>query len=506
MRWTRAIVWLALVVPCSLRAENPTEPYLRSMASAFLASHSHDFFIESELRLPLLQLEPATAYFHYRESTPFLQERYGTQAETLYRQHDLQVDFRLNDDLRLISLAGYRSTNLEDQPGSLSAVVLGGGIGSPLRADGGTFHWSVLTGSYIARHDLGANWWTDLHGAWRVYEFLQDRHLGSRFTASVDLLGDAESVNDDGRFHALYRFGPSLQLQTANGNRCAFQLLWYHNDGNPFFGSNENGLLLALEVNSSLTTNYIFHATDRRQPGWFPLVWGAYDIGAGASRLINRFEINTEAVDFLIGQQPIIVGIWYESRQEYRSGDYNNAAYSVTVGLQTPLPLSSPLPPEQPLVAAVDFLHRSDHSLNPSADRVPPGALLEHGNHNLLPRLRLQSRGWDLPYRNPDGYRAQTAWLHQLDWRITGGWDWLDNRERGRLAGQLGLNWDIATVEGNIVYLRGLVSAGNETPDWLAEFGVRRLQGRLFTRFERYGIKPDLARGDAFIVGVGVNL
>lgn len=496
----------AVATAAPVWAEDPAEPYVRALAATFLAGHHHDFFVESELRVPVLTLSPATTYFHYRESTPFLHATTGAQAETLYRQHDLQVDFRLNDDLRLISLAGYRSSDREDAPGNVSAVALGGGIGSPLRADGGKLHWSALAGGYTAQRNLAAGWWTDARGAWRVYEFYRDRYMGTEFTASVDLLAEMEAVNDDARFHALYRFGPSLQLLTATGNRCAFQLLWFHNDGNPFFGGNENGLLLGLEINSSLTTNYVFHARDRRQGGWFPLVWGAYDIGAGLSRLVNRFEINSELFDFPLRDQPATIGVWYESRQEYRAGDFDNIAYSVALGVQTPLPWTSPLPPDQPLVVGVDYLHRSDHALNPGADRVPPGTVLDHGNHNLLPRLRLQTRGWDLPYRDPDIYRVRTAWLHHLDWRVTAGFDVLDNRSRGRFAGQWGLNWDIATLEGHVVYARGLVSAGNETPDWLLECGLRRREGKLFTRFERYGIRSELAHGDALLIGVGVNL
>ena len=125
---------------------------------------------------------------------------------------------------------------------------------------------------------------------------------------------------------------------------------------------------------------------------------------------------------------------------------------------------------------------------------------MKNGSHNLLPRLRLQTRGWDLPYRDAEMYRRVTEWLNTFDWRVTAGYTINDsNRNRNRLCGQLGLNWDIATIEGCVVYALGQISAGNETPDWLAEFGVRRPLGHVFTRFERYGMKHDLATGDTLV-------
>ena len=57
-----------------------------------------------------------------------------------------------------------------------------------------------------------------------------------------------------------------------------------------------------------------------------------------------------------------------------------------------------------------------------------------------------------------------------------------------------------------MIYARGLASIGNETPDWLGEVGVRRRLGKLFFRYERYGLESDLARGDTAVVGVGFHL
>jgi hypothetical protein len=490
----------------TVRGEDPSAPMIRSFAGAFLGSHAHDFFVESELRLPIVQVAPFGLYYDYRESTPFLRELGGVHAEVLYRRQWLEGNFKLNDQLRLIAVGGYLSSYAVDTPGLMSAYALGGGIGSPAASDGGPLIWHVLAGGYASRRDLQADWWTDVYASWRMMEFARDRYLDSDFTASLRLIADVESVNDGADFNAFYKIGIALQLLTANANRCAVQLLWYHNDSNPFFGEQENGFLLGLDVNSSLASNYTFQARRERQRGLFPLIWGAYDVGAATSRRISRFEMNAELIDVEIAQHPFTGIVWYESRQEYRNGDFENIAYSVTLGIQTPIGLESIASHGDPLIAGFDFLHRSDHALNPDADRVAPGQLLDNGSHNLLPRLRLQTLGWDLPYRDPALYERRTEWLNIFDWRVTAGIDVNDDRKRGKFASQLGLNWDMATLEGYVVYLHGLISTGNETPDWLGEFGVRRPVGKLFTRYESYGIKSDIARGNTWVIGLGVNL
>jgi hypothetical protein len=501
-------------LPASIAAaDDPVAPSFQSTAGAFVSGGRHDYFVESELRFPFVEVEPAIFSYHYRETTPFFRVAAWLRAEVLYRRNELQADLKLNDSVRLIAVGGYESTGLVDRPGLLSAFALGAGIGSWPASDGERLNWSVLAGKYISQQDTGVDWWSDLHASWRAWEFAAARYGESEFHTSLALSANVESANDDGEFHALYRIGPELQLQTANGNRAAVQFQWYRNDGNRFYGSDENGWLFNFRVDSTLETNHVFNARQERntgwprsERGWLPLIWGAYDVGIGSTRRISRFEMNVEFVDFAIRDQVFTGFVWYESRQEYRIGDFDNIAYSVTLGLQTPIGLESVASHGDPVVLGADFLHRSDHSLNPDATRVPAAGWIDNGNHNLLPRLRLQTAGWDLPYRDPGMYRRATRWLNLFDWRVTAGWDIKDTRDRGKWAGQLGLNWDAATVEGYVVYLRGIGSIGNETPDWLGEFGVRRPAGKVFARYEQYGMRSSLGHGDALVLGIGVNL
>ena len=506
--WLKIIlgVILGILLARSAVAYDSMAPTFQTTAGKFIGGGHNDFLVESELRVPLLQLGPAAFTYYYRETTPFADVNNAPRAQVLYRRNELQADLKLNNCVRLMAVGGYERSDFVDRHGLLSAYAAGGGVGSVRNSDNDRLEWSLVAGSYLSRKGTDVDWWTDAHLTWRWWEFDTDHYRQSEFRPALALSANAESANEDERFHGFYRIGPELQLITANNNRASIQLQWYRNDADPFYSRNENGALLNFRVDSTLQTNYVLHAREERRSGWLPLVWGGYDIGADTARRVSRFQMNVEVVDFAVKEQPVTVALWYESRQEYRPGDFDNIAYSVTASFLTPIGLESIASHGDPLVFGAGFMHRSDHSLNPDAIRVPPGGLLTNGSHNLIPRLLLQTQGWDLPYRDPGMYQRKTEFLNLFDWRVTAGYDVRDTHDRGKLGGQLGLNWDMATIDGYVVYLQGLGSVGNETPDWLGELGVRRPVAKIFTRFERYGMEPQVGRGETFTVGFGVFL
>jgi hypothetical protein len=357
----------------------------------------------------------------------------------------------------------------------------------------------------VDRTHLDSDWWADLHLAWRAYYFDEGQMIETTFRPSLGLAADVESSNEGGRFRAFYRIGPVLEVLSGNGNRARFGARWIANDGNPFLENNYSGLLVSVEVSASLEKDELYDARNYRPIGWLPLVWGQYDVGYGGDRSLQRTEFNAEVHDLILAGHPITALLWYESRQEWRSGDFDNVAYSVSFGPQTRIGLASFLSQGQPLVLGTEYLHRSAHALAPSADRVPPPEVLPHDSINLA-RVRLQTLGWDLPYRDPAIYHPKTEWLNRFDWRVTLGYDFRHSRDRANPAAQFGLNWDAATLQGCVVYARGLVSIGNETPDWLGEVGVRRKAGKLFFRCESYGLESDLARGHLAVAGIGFAL
>jgi hypothetical protein len=501
----RRVLLGLLASASSIFADEP-QPFLRTFAGAFIGGEEHNYFVESALRVPVLPLQPVSVWWDYRESTPFLHDRDGPQAEVLNRQLNGEVDYRVNDQWRLVAVGGYRASYQVDAAGKRSAIALGGGLGSTAQANGARWNWMVTGGALVDRHATPATWWTDARLAWRMWDFVKSDYRESPYTASLSWVGDLQAIGTSESIEPFFRFGPAIQLLTAQGNRAQFQLQWYHNDNNEFMGQDENGFLFGLDVSAELDPARARQATVRRDGGWFPFIWGMYDLGFSSSRRTSRFEMNVEMLDFDLGPQLFTVVVGYESRQEYRTGDYDNIGYSVALGLQTPVGLASPVSQGQPLTAGVDFLHRSDHALNPAAARVPATGFINNGSHNLLPRLRLQTAGWNLPYRNPDRFDRQTDWLHLVDWRLSLGWNSADDRNRGDFAGQLGVNWDLATLEGIVLYMTGQISAGSETPDWMVECGARRPRRRIFARYDDYGMRSEIARGKTLAFGVGVNL
>ena len=484
-------------------AEDQTQPAIDTMIGGFLFSSSHSYVAESRVQVPLLRWEPLSLSYRHYQITPVLKA--GAQTQLLYSRNELEADWTVGEHLRLITLGGYRHTAYEDRAGSLGAYTLGGGLGSAIRPERPRLEWSVVAGGYVAGKRLAGNWWADLHLAWRVYEFAEGQMLETAFRPSLALAADIESSNDGGRFGALYKIGPVLEVLSANANRVRFSARWYANDGNPFLETRESALLVGAEVSSSLDQKALFDARARRPVGWLPLVWGQYDIGHGGDRSLQRTELNAEIHDLLLAEQPITAVLWYESRQELRPGDYDNVSYSVSFGAQTRIGLVSPLSQGQPLVLGTEYLHRSAHALSPDPSRVPPPAVLPHNSINLV-RLRLQTLGWELPYRDPAIYAAKTEWLNNFDWRVTVGYDFHHSRKRANPAAQFGLNWDAATIQGCVIYARGVGSVGNETPDWLGEVGVRRRAWKLFFRCESYGLESELARGTTAVVGIGFHL
>ncbi len=486
------------------RAEDLPPPTFDSMIGGLLPSGHHSYITESHLELPLFHVEPLTISYRYGETTPFLKE--NAQAELLYTRYDLEADLKLCDFAQLIAIGGYRGMQLEDRPGSLSAYAVGAGLGSPWRRERAWLEWSVLVGTYLSRERLNADWWADLHAVWIVHQFSERQVIETTNYPALGLALDIESANEDEAFHARYRIGPVLDIVSANGNQIRFQARWYRTDGDPFYQDRDTGLLLGVEVDALLDKDKLFNAREDRPVGLLPLVWGQYNIGYGDERMVEEFELDAEIHDYMIGDHLLTGVLWYQSRQEQDSDGFDNMSYSVSPGVQTPIGLASPLSQGEPLVLGCDYLHRSGHALDPDASRVPVGGFLERSSVNIAPRLRLQTIGWDLPYRDPSMYVRDTKWLNFIDWRVTLGYNFHDSRDRSNPAAQLGMNWDMVTIGGYVIYVHGVGSVGGEIPDWLAECGVRRPVGNLFIRAEKSGLESRLEHGDAVVAGIGFYL
>lgn len=470
------------------------------------------YFIESDLLLPVFCRGPVSAAYLHRQSTKVLDLPDQKQEDGFHTRDELQLSLALGERLRIIAVGGYHMAEAVDRPGRLGAAVVGGGMGSSLADDHSPLDWHAMAGGYVPRGAMTENWWTDLSVSWRVLDLGKLQHPDSESRVALALGADVQTANRDDRFQVFCRAGPQLQFLAVGGTRGRIHLEWLYNDGNPFHGFDENAVMAGFDISAELDDHVVLARRERRG-GLFPLAWGTYDVGLFTDRVVRRFDIHAEIADFVIARRAFTGVVRYESRTEHRAGDFDNIALTSALGVQTrvgPVPFLSR---GAPLVAGVDFLHRSDHALNPgvvrTADEGEPslmGLLIESGGVNILPRFRLQTPGWDPPYRDAGMYDRKTEWVNAFDWRVSAGYDAKSTRDLGLFAGQLGIHWDIATVEGHVVYARGIGSIGNESPDWLGELGVRRPIGRFFARYEHYGMAPNLARGNTLILGIGLDL
>jgi hypothetical protein len=488
------------------------QPQIRAFAGAWLGASHHNYWVESEIVWPFLVTEQFSLQYRREDITPFLDLRAGgIQAELLYRLDEISALIPINPWLELKTVARFEDSMNADRAGNISAYSFGAGIGSPADFNA-KIQWSLLAGTYIDRKNLTHDWWFDASGRWRAYEFSTQNYLDGQFAPALTLSGRFRAAVDDDAAHPLFEIGPNLEFSTAHGNRAELGLHWLQNSGNPFYGRRDNGVLFGINLTSSRKTDAVFDARTERKSGVLPLVWGSFEAGSSMDRRISQLNMDVELLDFKIAEHPFTAKIWYSHRQDYNTGDFDNTSYSVTLGIQTLAGLQPPPWDDQPLVLGIDFFHRSDHALAADAARVAAEGslvnglvLLNSGSINLF-RLRLQSRGWDLPYRDPSIYNRNTRMLLDFDWRVTMGYDSNSSRERDLFTGQIGLNCDIATIEGYVIYLLGIGSIGNESPDWLGEFGVRRPAFKVFVRTEDYGIAHVLSRGNLVYGGVGINL
>src|SRR5437016_3803343 len=163
---------LSLIILCAVplaRAEDQTHPTIQSMIGGFLFDSLHTYVAESKVRLPLLQAEPLSLAYEHNEFTPVLKK--GSQTQLLFSREELEAGIEIGEHLRAIVVGGYRNTSLEDRAGFLSAYAVGAGLGSPVGPELSRLEWSVVAGGYAGRRQLGADWWADLHMAWRAYQF-----------------------------------------------------------------------------------------------------------------------------------------------------------------------------------------------------------------------------------------------------------------------------------------------------------------------------------------------
>ena len=142
----------------------------RTFAGAFFNSSLHNYYVDTELTLPLARYDGLSVDYHYRESTPFL-DLIGPQAEVLFARFEVEASLKLSPSVRLIALTGHHQSTTEDRHGFVGAEVVGLGLASRPGTVGDWLEWRAVAGAFVDRDGLNADWWTDLHASWRLWNF-----------------------------------------------------------------------------------------------------------------------------------------------------------------------------------------------------------------------------------------------------------------------------------------------------------------------------------------------
>lgn len=501
----------ALGMTDAARAGEPRRPRFR-LFTGLVGGDARRFIVTQEFWLPLVQAGRVDASYLHRETTPFIALPGQLQTELLRTSDRLRLGVAATRRLRLLAVIGYEASHQLDGSQRAGAYALGGGADSGRPGNDDRLEWSVLLGTYANRHGVTPRWWSELHVRWRPVELGEVRYLESTYRMSVALVADVEAARQPGRTRGLYQLGPALEIRNASGNGVEVRFQRYVNDDHPFYGARAHGWLLGANMTSSWEARGPVSASTERRSGTFPLWWGALEIGAGGDRSLTRMELTLEMVDFLVAGRTWTATFHTETRQERRPEGLGTVSYLLRGGVQTRLRAKRPSPADNPLMIGVSVLHRSDHARDPRPERfigrgtvTSIGKLLDSAGLNVAD-VRLRTAGWDLPYRAGSAGSTRRGWQERLDFLVAAGVDIGSERDRGTLAGQIGINWDFASRGGFTPYLRGIASLGNETPDWLLELGARHGILTVFLRGEEYGFRPDMGAGSTFWIGVAAGL
>ena len=239
-----------LLVACSTFAEDRTKPTIDGLIGPLFGG-KHSYMAETRVLIPLLHEDDWSLRYQQKETTPVLRE--GSQTQLLNLRNQFEADFQFAENFRLLGVAGYHRTAFQDRPGLLDACEVGVGLGSVVRPEISRFEWRVAVGGFAHRRRLDADWWSDLHLAWRVYEFAERQMGETKVQPWLSLEADVESANDEAKFRGHYRVGPVLELPSANGNRARLRAQWWANDGNPFYEDRSSSLLLAFRPRLMVT-------------------------------------------------------------------------------------------------------------------------------------------------------------------------------------------------------------------------------------------------------------
>jgi len=404
--WAAALCW-ALAAGAQ-PPDRLMQPRLRNDAGVLSFSGDHLFLVESEISMPVVRAGPLVGYTRLAVSSPFLllDDTDGAQSVRLERVEtvgDFGAGLRLADFLGASLFGRYHTFAIADRPGSASAWGLGAGLGTAalLPEPTLTVAGRLAGGWMFDTQDVEASWFLDARAAVRLFRVRMPFAVHRVAAPFVSLNASASSINSSERFRPFVQAGPSLEWVTPAGNELGLTLRWCENHDNPFAPELDQGLLLGFSIAGSDLGRDPDGAA--QAPVLLPAIAGGLE--GGSSRHMRFWKIHPY-VELLAAQalgRPWTAVVDYEHHQEY--GALDSTFYTVSVGVETPVGggradrIGGRL--GRPARLGIDYLHRSDHALDPGRDTMATergyltedGYLLHLSSRNLFPRLRLESAG-----------------------------------------------------------------------------------------------------------------
>ena len=478
-----------------------------------LFGDTYQFSVESQAQIGLRIDRDWLLLYRHRDWTPFVN---GDQFGRI--QPDILT---LSDELRLYRALSQRwAVGLALRNTEAYAIDRPGG--SSLAAVGPAIRYNDRIGAYALRAEVDLSPVVDGDGpadgdlVWQT-RFQVERPLSKVWPvfwnvdqAALRLAVDAEGIAGAPSDPFTLRVGPELVFPTRQGNDLSLFAHYWTNQNHPFAATqDEDATLLGIAVSSPAWGDSLDTSTQVGKLQGAPSIGGRYDLGFSSDFWLSQFDLYGDAFTFEAFTRPWSFVIDYSHRRKlgFADEDPQNTAYWVMVGLETPLPWA---PTGVPVIAGLDFTHRSDHALDvPKQQILAPGAPLDPNvdriqstDINVFPRLRLETADYSDPVPHADLLRKR-GWIGHLAWQVSGGWDFEQVDESEPFSGRVALRSDLIGLGAYLLYLEGAAGSGSETPEWSVESGLRGSRHRAFVRFEDWGIPSRLGGEQVGMIGAG---
>lgn len=492
--------------------------FYNARGAAIFGSHNHSFQVEHQAVVPLFRAEDMDGLlfmYEHEDHTPFARDNGGSQVESVTNFDNLRIEYELTDDLAFKTIGGYDTYSKVDRIGAVGGYRGGIGLGTPYEDNLEDLRWEVTAGGLARSENLKSNWFLDADVSYRVVEITIGKSpANTEFNPSILLEMKQQSTNDDSKYHYYVEAGPTLEILSVNNNRFSFYVHYFRNSFNEFQMVHDRGLMAGIQGTTFRDMPQEFsYDWDFEGVRWIPRMWGKAEVAGSPDGFLRKMKLYLDAWDVSLAGQVVSVYGDYEHRQD-QIGDLSSTSFSVAAGAKTyiePNNWLGVITDGQHLAPFAQFFHRSDHALNiKDINRLQPtttsnGYLKRMSTDNL--EAGFQTIGWGNPNYRIEKYQDDTRFVNEWDWMIKAGYSTTSQRQRSQPPASAGVNWDIFSIHGFVFYTQGIVSTGEASPDYLAEFGIKRPSGSVFVRLENYGLPARLEdENKPVYVGLGLNL